>query len=82
MFQVWVSDVESLVMRAVDHGAVVVTPPTPFYGSLTLARLEDPWGNLWWAYQPVPGQPDPQPAWAGGSDVIFRTLDEYLRSPC
>jgi len=26
------------------------------------------------------GQPDPTPAWEGGSDVIFRTLDEYLRS--
>jgi PhnB protein len=79
MFQIWGADVESLVTRAVDRGAVVVTPPTPFYSSVTLARLEDPWGNLWWVYQPMPGQPDPKPAWEGGSDIIFRTLDEYLR---
>lgn len=80
MFQVWVSDVKSLISRAVDRGVTDVTPPTPFYGSLTLARVEDPWGNLWWIYQPVPGQPDPKPAWEGGSDTIFRTLDEYLRT--
>lgn len=80
LFQIWVSDVEELVTRAVGSGAVVVTPPTPFYGSLTLARIQDPWRNLWWVYQPVPGQPDPKPAWEGGSDIIFRTLDEHLRS--
>lgn len=57
----------------------MVTPPTPFYGALTLARVEDPWGNLWWLYQPVPGQPDPVPSWEGGSDVVFRSLDEHLR---
>ncbi|MET3808802.1 putative glyoxalase superfamily protein PhnB [Nakamurella sp. UYEF19] len=55
LFQIWVSDVERLMTRAVNRGAVVVTPPTPFYGSLTLARLEDQWGNLWWVYQPTPG---------------------------
>lgn len=80
LFQIWVSDIETVVTRAVDRRAVVVTPPTPFYGSLMLARLEDPWGNLWWMYQPAPGQPDPKPAWEGGSDIIFRTLDQYLRA--
>lgn len=79
LFQVWIADVEALLARAVEHGAKVVTPPTPFYGSVTLARIEDPWGNLWWLYQPVKGQPDPKPAWEGGSDVIFRTLDDHLR---
>jgi hypothetical protein len=59
----------------------VITPPTPFYGELTLARLEDPWQNLWWLYQPTPGQADPLPVWEGGSDVVFRTLDEHLRVP-
>lgn len=80
LFQVWVSDVAELVERALVRGAALVTPPTPFYGSLTLARVQDPWENLWWIYQPVPGQPDPKPAWEGGSDIIFRTLDEHLRS--
>jgi len=80
MFQVWVFDVEAVLARAVERGADIVTPPTPFYGSLTLARVQDPWDNLWWLYQPVPGQPDPKPAWEGGPDTIFRTLDEHLRS--
>jgi len=80
LFQVWVSDVDAVIEGAVDRGATLVTPPTPFYGSLTLARIEDPWSNLWWIYQPAPGQPDPKPAWEGGSDTIFRTLDERMRS--
>jgi uncharacterized glyoxalase superfamily protein PhnB len=80
MFQVWVSDVHAVVARAVERDAVLVTPPTPFYGSVTLARLRDPWDNLWWLYQPTPGQPDPRPAWEGGTDIVFRTLDEHLRS--
>jgi PhnB protein len=80
MFQIWTSDVETVLRRAVDRGSVIVTPPTPFYGSLTLARIEDPWGNLWWVYQPTRGQPDPRPAWDGGPDTIFRTIDEYMRS--
>jgi PhnB protein len=78
--QLWVGDVAAVLERATARGGRVITPPTPFYGSVTLARLEDPWGNLWWLYQPVPGQPDPVPAWEGGSDTVFRTLDEHLRA--
>ncbi|MDQ2739218.1 MAG: hypothetical protein M3Y35_11545 [Actinomycetota bacterium] len=79
MFQIWVSDVETVIARALERDAALVTPPTPFYGSLTLARVQDPWGNLWWLYQPAPGQPDPKPAGEGGPDTIFRTLDEHMR---
>lgn len=79
LFQVWVTDADAVIVRAVQRGATLVTPPTPFYGAITLARVEDPWRNLWWLYQPVPCQPDPVPAWEGGSDVVFRTLDEHLR---
>ena len=80
LFQLWVSDIDALIERAVALGATVVTPPSPFYGSLTLARIEDPWSNLWWLYQPAPGQSDPRPAWEGGPDTIFRTVDEYMRA--
>lgn len=80
LLQLWVADIENLIVRATDRGALIVTPPAPFYGSLTLARVEDPWGNLWWLYQPVPGQADPTPAWEGGSDTVFRTIDEYMSS--
>jgi uncharacterized glyoxalase superfamily protein PhnB len=80
LFQLWVRDVEEVIARAAGSGGVMVTPPTPFYGELRLARMEDRWGNLWWLYQPSPGQPDPLPAWEGGSDVVFRTLDQHLRA--
>ncbi|TPW74141.1 VOC family protein [Schumannella soli] len=80
LLQLWVADAADVIARAEPRGATVVTPPTPFYGSLTLARLLDPWGNLWWLYEPVPGQPDPRPAWEGGDDTVFRTLDEHLRA--
>lgn len=80
LFQLWVADLDTVVPRAIDRGARLITPPTPFYGSITLARIEDPWGSLWWLYQQVPGQPDPLPVWEGGSDVVFRTLDEHLKS--
>ncbi len=79
LFQLWVRDVAAVLEDARVHGGTVVTPPTPFYGQLTLARFADRWGNLWWLYQPTPGQDDPLPAWEGGSDVVFRTLDEHLR---
>ncbi|MEL7977786.1 VOC family protein [Isoptericola sp. F-RaC21] len=81
LLQVWVSSVDDVLARAVERGGQVVTPPSPFYGELTLARMADPWGNLWWLYASAPGQADPAPHWAGGSDVVFRTLDEHLRTP-
>lgn len=80
MFQLWVSDIAAVLDRATAFGATVVTTPTPFYGAVTLARLEDRWRNLWWLYQPRPGEPDPIPAWEGGSDVVFRTIDEHMRA--
>lgn len=79
LFQVWVGDVHEVIDRAVTLRATTITPPTPFYGALTLARIEDAWSNLWWLYQPAPGQADPLPAWKGGPDTVFRTLDEYMR---
>lgn len=79
LFQVWVADADEVIRSAVHRGASVITPPTPFYGSLTLARVRDRWGNLWWMYQPAPGQADPTPAWEGGDDTVFRTIDEFMR---
>lgn len=80
LLQVWVADVAATLAAAVDHGARVVTPATPFYGETTLGRMADPWGNLWWLYAPSPGQPDPTPAWEGGDDTVFRTIDTEMRS--
>jgi PhnB protein len=80
LLQVWVRDVATVLERATERGATTVTPPTPFYGEITLARMLDPWQNIWWLYMPAPGQPDPTPAWEGGSNVVFSTLDGALRS--
>jgi PhnB protein len=80
LLQVWVTDAPAVLDRAGTRGATTVTEPTPFYGETTLARMLDPWQNLWWLYQPAPGQPDPAPSWEGGSDVVFSTLDKALKS--
>ncbi len=80
LLQLWVDDVEAVLTAAIARGARVITPATPFYGETTLGRMQDPWGNLWWLYAPAPGQPDPVPAWEGGDDTVFRTLDEKMRT--
>ncbi|AEV85490.1 hypothetical protein ACWT_4468 [Actinoplanes sp. SE50] len=79
LFQLWVRDAAAVLRRGAARGAEAVTPPTPFYGERTLARMLDPWQNLWWLYEPAPGQPDPTPAWAGGPGTVFRTLDRALK---
>ncbi|WP_163505860.1 hypothetical protein [Fodinicola acaciae] len=43
-----------------------------------LARLRDPWGNLWWLYAPARGG-DATPHWEGGSTYLFDSLDVALR---
>jgi PhnB protein len=80
LLQLWVRDAATVLERATTRGATVVTEPTPFYGETTLARMLDPWRNLWWLYAPAPGQPDPTPHWDGGTDTVFGTLDAALRS--
>ena len=80
LLQVWVRDAAEVLARATARGATVVTEPTPFYGETTLARMLDPWGDLWWLYAPAPGQPDPVPDWDGGPDPVFSTLADVLRS--
>ena len=80
LLQVWVRDVASVLQRASAAGATTVTEPTPFYGEVTLGRMLDDWQNIWWLWAPAPGQPDPTPAWEGGSNVVFSTLDKTLKS--
>lgn len=45
--RVYVDDVEATLARAQARGARIVTRPTGFFGE-TLARFQDPSGNLWW----------------------------------
>lgn len=51
--QVYVSDAQDTLDKAVAHGARVVTAVTPFYNNVKLARFFDPWNNLWWLYEPA-----------------------------
>ena len=80
LLQVWVRDAAEVLERATARGATVVTEPVPFYGETTLARMLDPWQDIWWLWSPAPGQPDPVPDRDSGSDPVFSTLHEVLRS--
>jgi uncharacterized glyoxalase superfamily protein PhnB len=51
--QVYVADPEETMRRAVERGATVVTPVSPFYGGYGIARFLDPWHNLWWLFFPA-----------------------------
>ncbi|OJF13350.1 VOC family protein [Couchioplanes caeruleus] len=80
LLQIWVRAVATVLDRARNRGATTITEPTPFYGESTLGRMLDPWQNIWWLWEPAPGQPDPAPSWDGGSDAVFATLDTALKS--
>jgi len=79
LLQVYVTDAQEVLNRAVARGAQVVTEVTPFYGGEDLARLRDPWGNLWWLYAPARGEDATLP-WEGGSTYVFDSLDATMRA--
>jgi PhnB protein len=53
--QVYVQDAQATLDRATTRGAELVTKVSKFYGGFKLARFKDPFGNIWWLYQPDPG---------------------------
>lgn len=79
LLQVYVNDAQEVLDRAVARKAVVITEVTPFYGGEDLARLRDPWGNIWWLYAPAKAGAT-VPHWEGGSNYVFSSLDETLRA--
>jgi len=50
--QVHVRSCGEVLARASERKATIVTEPTSFYGGFVIARFQDPWGNLWWLYEP------------------------------
>ncbi|WP_246257119.1 VOC family protein [Amycolatopsis anabasis] len=78
LLQVYVNDAQQVLDRAVERKAIVITEVTPFYGGEDLARLRDPWGNIWWLYAPAKGE-EAVPPWEGGSTYMFDSLDATLR---
>lgn len=53
LLQIYVTDARTCLARAEARGARVVTPISAFCGGYRLARLLDPWHNLWWLYEPT-----------------------------
>lgn len=50
--QVYVQDAQVVLDKAQHAGAEIVTEVSPFYNGFRLARMKDPWGNIWWLYEP------------------------------
>jgi uncharacterized glyoxalase superfamily protein PhnB len=46
--RLYVDDIHATVERAVEAGATVVTKPTHLFWGDLVARLSDPFGNLYW----------------------------------
>jgi uncharacterized glyoxalase superfamily protein PhnB len=51
--RLYVADVDATVERAVAAGAALVTKPTDLAFGDRVARVRDPWNNLWWIHQHV-----------------------------
>lgn len=84
--QIYVSNAEACLSRAVDCGARVVTPISDFYGGYRIARILDPWRNLWWLYEPT-ARPQPQADRASDTDwhdrkpsLVYTSLMKTMRS--
>ncbi|GAA4965433.1 hypothetical protein GCM10025331_67110 [Actinoplanes utahensis] len=49
--RLYVSDDATVLSRASERGARVVTEPTELFWGDRVSRFEDPFGNLWWIHQ-------------------------------
>jgi len=49
--QIYVEDANKIIEAARSRGATIVTELTPFYGGYNIARIQDPFGNIWWLYE-------------------------------
>jgi PhnB protein len=88
LLQVYVRDADAVVAAARTAGAEVVTAPTPFHGGQRLARLRDPWANLWWLFEYGPSStapseaPDEAPSWrpdpSAPPSYVHRTIDAAM----
>ena len=83
--RVYVPDVDDTVRRAVAAGATVVTEPATTWIGDRVARVRDPWDNLWWlhtrVFAPSPDDLAAGPPDAAAQDVMARlgeTLHEEM----
>jgi uncharacterized glyoxalase superfamily protein PhnB len=49
--QIYVNNIKNALELAKGAGAIVVTELSPFYGGYNIARIKDPFGNIWWLYE-------------------------------
>lgn len=82
--QIYVPDAGSCLDAAIQRGGRVVTPISDFYGGYRLARLLDPWHNLWWLYEPIT-RTVPQPERTSNTDwhnakprLVYSSLMEMM----
>lgn len=51
--QIYVDNAQQILNKAKIEKAEIVTELSDFYNGLKLARLKDPFGNIWWLYEKV-----------------------------
>ena len=47
-FRLYIQDVDKTVQQALDADATLVTKPTELFWGDRVARVRDPFGNIWW----------------------------------
>jgi PhnB protein len=84
----YVSDVEQTLQKAIDLGAIPVTNITPLWFGEKVCRILDPFGNLWWLNEkmeevdftdlPTVQKQASTPEAIAGIAYIQQSLDEAL----
>ncbi|MFJ1262680.1 VOC family protein [Capnocytophaga canis] len=55
--QIYVDNAQQILEKAKTEKAEIITELSDFYNGLKLARLKDPFGNIWWLYEKVANKP-------------------------
>ncbi len=49
--QIYIKSIDQTLEKAKNNNAEIITEKTPFYGGYNIARIKDPFGNIWWLYE-------------------------------
>jgi uncharacterized glyoxalase superfamily protein PhnB len=49
--QIYVQSIDEIAAKTKMNGGEVITEKTKFYGGYNIARIKDPFGNMWWLYE-------------------------------
>jgi hypothetical protein len=50
--QIYVPNIQKILDKVKNEGATIITEKSKFYGGYNIARIQDPFGNIWWLYEP------------------------------